>query len=57
VVRVPRLTDGHRGQPLRAAPHVGGGTGTTLGRGDLAVFLLDEVEKGAWVGKAAVVSW
>jgi nucleoside-diphosphate-sugar epimerase len=57
VVRVPRLTDGHRGDPLRSAPHVGGGTGTTLGRGDLAAFLLDEVEKGAWVGKAPVLSW
>jgi hypothetical protein len=36
VVGVPRLTDGHRGDPLRSAPHVGGAPpapSAGLGRG------------------------
>jgi putative NADH-flavin reductase len=58
VVRGPRLTDGaRRSSPLRVAAHVGGGTGTTLGRADLAAFLLDVVEQGDWSRQAPVVSW
>ncbi len=57
VVRVPRLSDGEPRGRIRTAAHVGGDTGTTLGRGDLAVFLLDELEGGAWSGQAPVVSW
>lgn len=57
VVRVPRLVDGDRRGRTRTAAHVGGGTGTTLGRDDLAVVLLDEVEQRRWVRRAPVVSW
>lgn len=57
VVRVPRLTDAAPRGKVRVAVHVGGDTGTTLGRGDLATFLLDEVEKGTWSRHAPVVSW
>ncbi len=57
VVRVPRLTDADAKGSIRSAAHVGGDTGTTLGRADLARFLLDEVDQGRWTGKAPVVSW
>lgn len=58
VVRAPRLTDGaRRGTPLRTAASVGGGTGTQLGREDLAAFLLELVEQGSWSRQAPVVSW
>ena len=57
VVRAPRLTDGELRGKVRSAAHVGGGTGTTLGRADLAAFLLDEVDSPSWVGQAPVVSW
>lgn len=57
VVRAPRLTDGEARDRLRTAAHVGGDTGTTLGRDDLATFLLDELEQRAWSGRAPVVSW
>lgn len=57
VVRVPRLTEAEPRGEIRTASHVGGGTGTTLGRGDLATFLLDELETGTWSGQAPVVSW
>jgi uncharacterized protein YbjT (DUF2867 family) len=57
VVRVPRLTGGEARGTVRTADRVGGGTGPTLGRADLARFLLDEVERGAWVRRAPVVSW
>lgn len=57
VVRVPRLTDAEPRGRIRTAAHVGGDTGTTLGRGDLALFLLDELEGRVWSGQAPVVSW
>jgi hypothetical protein len=57
VVRVPRLTDGDARGTVRTADRVGGGTGATLGRADLARFLLDEVEQGTWMRRAPVVSW
>lgn len=57
VVRVPRLLDAERRGRTKSAPNLGGGTGTTLGRGDLAVVLLDEAEQGRWVRQAPVVSW
>ena len=57
VVRASRLTDVEPRGTLRTASHVGGGTGTTLGRGDLAAFLLDELETGTWSGHAPVISW
>jgi len=57
VVRVPRLVDAERRGTIRTASKVGGGTGTTLGRGDLAVFLLDALEQREWVRQAPVVSW
>lgn len=57
VVRAPRLTDAAPRGEVRTADHVGGDTGTTLGRGDLARFLLDEVEHDTWVASAPVVSW
>lgn len=57
VVRAPRLTDGERRGTIRTAPHVGGDTGTTLGRADLAAFLLDEVTAPEWQRQAPVVSW
>jgi uncharacterized protein YbjT (DUF2867 family) len=58
VVRAPRLTDGaRRGTSLRTAPNVGGGTGTQLGREDLATFLLQVTEEGSWLREAPVVSW
>lgn len=57
VVRAPRLTDADAKGSIRTAAHVGGGTGTTLGRSDLASFLIDEVEQGRWTRKAPVVSW
>ncbi len=57
VVRVPRLTDAEPQGSVRVAAHVGGDTGTTLGRSDLATLLLDEVEHGTWSGQAPVVSW
>lgn len=57
VVRAPRLTDGAARGRVRSAAHVGGDTGTTLGRADLATFLLDELDRGAWIRQAPVVSW
>jgi putative NADH-flavin reductase len=57
VVRVPRLTDGELRGEVRTAAHVGGDTGTTLGRPDLAVFLLDELEQRSWLHRTPVVSW
>lgn len=57
VVRAPRLVDAAERGIVRTASNVGGGTGTTLGRGDLAVFLLDELEQRQWVRQAPVVSW
>lgn len=57
VVRAPRLTDADSKGSIRSAAHIGGDTGATLGRADLARFLLDEVEQGSWTGKAPVVSW
>ncbi len=57
VVRVPRLTDGQLRGRVRVAAHVGGETGTALGRRDLAVFLLDELEERNWSRQAPVVSW
>lgn len=57
VVRAPRLVDAEQRGTVRTASNVGGGTGTTLGRGDLAVFLLDELEQRQWMRQAPVVSW
>jgi len=57
VVRAPRLTDADERGAVRSAAHVGGDTGTTLGRADLAAFLLDELEQATWSGRAPVVSW
>jgi putative NADH-flavin reductase len=57
VVRVPRLTDAEPRGSVRVAAHVGGDTGTTLGRADLATFLLDEAEQGTWSGQTPVISW
>jgi putative NADH-flavin reductase len=57
VVRVPRLTDAEPRGSVRVAAHVGGDTGTTLGRADLATFLLDEAEQGTWSGQPPVISW
>jgi putative NADH-flavin reductase len=57
VVRVPRLTDGELRGEVRTAAHVGGDTGTTLGRPDLAAFLLDELERPSWLHGTPVVSW
>lgn len=57
VVRVPRLADGEPRGQIRTSAHIGGDTGTTLGRHDLAVFLLDELERRTWAGQAPVVSW
>lgn len=57
VVRVPRLTDGERRGQVRTAAHVGGDTGTTLARADLATFLLDELDEPAWSRQAPIVSW
>jgi uncharacterized protein YbjT (DUF2867 family) len=57
VVRVPRLVDAEPKGTIRTAANVGGGTGTTLGRGDLAAFLLAEAEEREWVHRTPVVSW
>ena len=57
VVRAPRLADAPARGTVRTAANVGGDTGTSLGRTDLAGFLLDEVEQGTWVRQAPVVSW
>ncbi len=57
VVRVPRLTDGALRSRLRVAPYLGGDTGTTLGRADCSAFLLDALERTAWLRAAPVVSW
>lgn len=57
VVRAPRLADAPLRGRVRSAAHVGGDTGTTLGRADLAGFLLDELAQGEWVRRAPVVSW
>jgi putative NADH-flavin reductase len=57
VVRVPRLTDGEPRGRIRTAAHIGGDTGSTLGRADLAAFLLDELERPVWSRQAPVVSW
>lgn len=57
IVRGPRLVDGSRDTPLRVAPGVGRGHGTTLGRDDLARFLLEVATSDAHVGEAPVVSW
>jgi len=57
VVRVPRLVDAERRGTIRTAANVGGGTGTTLGRSDLAIALLDEVEQHRWIRQAPVMSW
>jgi putative NADH-flavin reductase len=57
VVRAPRLTSAEPRGTVRVAAHVGGDTGTTLGRADLATFLLDEVEQGTWSGQAPAISW
>lgn len=57
VVRAPRLTQAPARGQLRTAAHVGGDTGTTLGRADLASFLLDELERPSWTGRFPVVSW
>jgi putative NADH-flavin reductase len=57
VVRAPRLTDADRRGSYRTSPVVSAETGTRIARGDLADFLLDEVEQGAHVGSMPVVSW
>jgi uncharacterized protein YbjT (DUF2867 family) len=57
IVRAPRLTEAEPRGTIRTAANVGGGTGTTLGRGDLAAFLLDELEQRAWIRQAPVISW
>lgn len=56
-VRVPRLTEGELRGRTRVAAHIGGDTGTTLGRADLAAFLLDELDRPTWSRQAPVVSW
>lgn len=55
VARAPRLTPGRTGS-YRVARHVGKSTGTKLARGDLASFILDELEQGQYVGALPVVS-
>ena len=57
VVRAPRLVDAPPRGTYRTAAGLGGGTGVTLGRADLARFLLDEVEQGTWLRQMPVVSW
>lgn len=56
VVRVPRLTDGEPRGRTRTTAQLGG-AGTTLGRRDLAEFLLDELDEQTWLRRAPVVSW
>lgn len=57
VVRVPRLREAELRGQVRVGAHLGGDTGMTLGRADLAVFLLDALEDPAWSRQALVVSW
>ncbi|HET8985802.1 MAG TPA: NAD(P)H-binding protein [Trueperaceae bacterium] len=54
VVRVPRLTDGPTGK-VRVG-YLGGDVGTAVTRSAVTAFILDELEAGAWLRAAPVIS-
>ena len=56
IVRAPRLTDGAAKGDVMSRPHLGRGTTTSLGREDLATYLLSLVDDGSSVGTNPVVS-
>lgn len=56
LVRGPRLTDGPRTGRYRVG-YVGPDSGTQVSRADIADFMLRELDEGAWVRKAPVVSY
>lgn len=56
VVRAPRLLDGDPTGRARAFPGVGRGSSTSVRRADLARWLLEEVERPAWVHQHPVVT-
>ena len=56
LVRGPRLTDGPRTGVYRVGL-VGKDSGTQASRADIADFMLNELEAGAWVRQAPVVSY
>jgi hypothetical protein len=53
--RVPHLTD-EGAKPVNEAWVCDENRGVSLSRPSLAVWVLDEIEKGAWVGKAPMLS-
>ncbi len=57
VVRAPRLVEADPKGDVRHAPHLGAGTGATLGFADLARYLLDLAIDGGYEHQAPVVSW
>ncbi|WP_130011785.1 NAD(P)-dependent oxidoreductase [Serinicoccus sediminis] len=56
VVRAPRLLDGDPTGRARTFPGVGRGSSTSVRRADLARWLLEEVERPAWVHQHPVVT-
>lgn len=56
IVRAPRLTDDAPTGGARAFAGVGQGSSTRIARADLAAWMLDELERPAWVGRHPVVT-
>ncbi len=56
IVRAPRLTDDEPRGGARAFAGVGQGSSTRIARADLAAWMLDELERPAWVGRHPVVT-
>ncbi|HSM57677.1 MAG TPA: SDR family oxidoreductase [Candidatus Sulfomarinibacteraceae bacterium] len=55
IVRVPRLVDGDASGDIKAG-HVGKGMGMSLRRGDLAAFMLQQLQSDAYLRRAPAIS-
>ena len=55
LVRVPMLTDDPRTGEIRVG-YLGGDVGSRLSREDLARFMLNELDEGAYIQQAPVIS-
>lgn len=55
IVRVPRLTDGEASGDIKVG-YVGKGMGMSVRRGDLAAFMLQQVQSDAYVRQAPAIS-
>ena len=55
LVRPPRLVDEPKTGRYQSKPSQGGGGFAKISRADLAAFMLDEAEKGAWIRGAPLV--